>query len=133
MTLSFAYSADKTVASFILPVDHVWSQLDALTDTCGVVFIEDTGKGDWNTRAGFECIILVASPRVACECVKPKLHIKSHHLVVDQCARIRLYVIDLKLVKQSSCNICAEDQDPASICLQINFGIICTSLCRVEL
>lgn len=30
MTLSFAYSADKTVASFILPVDHVWSQQDAL-------------------------------------------------------------------------------------------------------
>jgi hypothetical protein len=33
--------------------------------------------------------------------------------VVGQCAHIGLYVIDLKLVKQSSCNICAEDQDPA--------------------
>lgn len=53
MTLSFACSADKTVASFNLPVDHVWSQQDALTDTYGVVFIEDSGKRDWNTRAGF--------------------------------------------------------------------------------
>lgn len=53
MTLSFAYSADKTVASFIWPVDHAWSQEGASTDTCGVVFIEDYGKGNWNMRAGF--------------------------------------------------------------------------------
>lgn len=53
MILNFAYSTDKTVASFILPVDHVWSQHGASTDTCGVVFIEDFGKGDWNMRARF--------------------------------------------------------------------------------
>lgn len=121
MILNFAYSTDKTVASFILPVDHVWSQHGASTDTCGVVFIEDYGKGDWNMRALFYCIILVASPRVTCECMKPKLHIKSHHLIVGQCARIGLYVIDLKLVKQSSCNICGEDQDPAFICCKSTF------------
>lgn len=53
MTLGFAYSADKTVASFISPVDHVWSQQVASTDACEVVFTEDTVKGDWNTTADF--------------------------------------------------------------------------------